>query len=83
MRQRLGIAAALLGDPSALMFDESFNGMDPEGIIWMRGFQPNTFNLRVTRYWLGRHDQGERPPELSLHGLSARRARAVASWQAP
>jgi ABC-2 type transport system ATP-binding protein len=37
MRQRLGIAAALLGDPSALMFDEPFNGMDPEGIIWMRG----------------------------------------------
>jgi ABC-2 type transport system ATP-binding protein len=38
MRQRLGIAAALLGDPSALMLDEPFNGMDPEGIIWMRGF---------------------------------------------
>jgi ABC-2 type transport system ATP-binding protein len=38
MRQRLGIAAALLGDPPALMFDEPFKGMDPEGIIWMRGF---------------------------------------------
>jgi ABC-2 type transport system ATP-binding protein len=38
MRQRLGIAAALLGDPAALMFDEPFNGMDPEGIVWMRGF---------------------------------------------
>jgi ABC-2 type transport system ATP-binding protein len=38
MRQRLGIAAAMLGDPSAVMFDEPFNGMDPEGIIWMRGF---------------------------------------------
>ncbi len=38
MRQRLGIAAALLGDPSALMLDEPFNGMDPEGIVWMRGF---------------------------------------------
>jgi ABC-2 type transport system ATP-binding protein len=38
MRQRLGIAAALLGDPPALMFDEPFNGMDPEGIMWMRGF---------------------------------------------
>jgi len=36
MRQRLGIAAALLGDPPALMMDEPFNGMDPEGIIWMR-----------------------------------------------
>jgi len=37
MRQRLGIAAALLGDPPALMFDEPFNGMDPEGFVWMRG----------------------------------------------
>jgi ABC-2 type transport system ATP-binding protein len=38
MRQRLGIAAALLGDPPALMLDEPFNGMDPEGIVWMRQF---------------------------------------------
>jgi ABC-2 type transport system ATP-binding protein len=38
MRQRLGIAAALLGDPPVLMLDEPFNGMDPEGIIWMREF---------------------------------------------
>ncbi|MFI5953984.1 ATP-binding cassette domain-containing protein [Cryptosporangium sp. NPDC051539] len=38
MRQRLGIAAALLGDPPAIMLDEPFNGMDPDGIIWMRGF---------------------------------------------
>jgi ABC-2 type transport system ATP-binding protein len=38
MRQRLGIAAAMLGDPAVLMMDEPFNGMDPEGIIWMRGY---------------------------------------------
>jgi ABC-2 type transport system ATP-binding protein len=38
MRQRLGIAAAMLGDPPVLMMDEPFNGMDPEGIVWMRGY---------------------------------------------
>ncbi len=38
MRQRLGMAAALLGNPPVLMFDEPFNGMDPEGIVWLRGF---------------------------------------------
>jgi ABC-2 type transport system ATP-binding protein len=38
MRQRLGIAAAILGDPPVIILDEPFNGMDPEGIVWMRGF---------------------------------------------
>jgi ABC-2 type transport system ATP-binding protein len=38
MRQRLGLAAAMLGDPRTLLFDEPANGLDPEGIQWMRRF---------------------------------------------
>jgi ABC-2 type transport system ATP-binding protein len=58
MRQRLGLATALLGDPAVLVLDEPANGLDPEGIQWLRGF------LRFLA-----HDQG-RTVLVSSHLLA-------------
>jgi ABC-2 type transport system ATP-binding protein len=38
MRQRLGLSAAMIGDPDVLILDEPANGLDPEGVKWLRGF---------------------------------------------
>ena len=58
MRQRLGIAHALLGDPGVLVLDEPANGLDPEGIYWMRGLLRD-FADRAGTVLLSSHLLGE------------------------
>ncbi len=58
MSQRLGIAAAMLGDPQVLMFDEPVNGLDPEGIIWIRQFM-QTMAARGRTVFVSSHLMGE------------------------
>jgi ABC-2 type transport system ATP-binding protein len=57
MRQRLGLAAALLGDPELLILDEPANGLDPEGVRWLRDF-------------LREYAAGQRTVLISSHVLS-------------
>jgi ABC-2 type transport system ATP-binding protein len=67
MRQRLGIACALLGDPSVLILDEPANGLDPEGIFWMRGLLRDFADRGGTVL-------------LSSHTCSARSRRSPTGW---
>jgi ABC-2 type transport system ATP-binding protein len=76
MRQRLGIAAALLGDPPVLMFDEPFNGMDPEGIVWLRGFL-RSLAARGRTVLVSSHLMSELQ-DVADHVIVAGRGRAIA-----
>src|SRR3954453_14112604 len=61
MRQRLGLAAALLGNPKAVILDEPANGLDPEGIRWLRGFLRHLADegrtLLISSHMLGEVEQ--------------------------
>ena len=76
MRQRLGIAAALLGEPRVVMLDEPFNGMDPEGIVWVRGLL-RSLAARGRAVLVSSHLMGELEA-LADHVLVAGRGRVVA-----
>ena len=78
MRQRLGLAAALLGDPRILVLDEPANGLDPQGIRWLRdllrGFAADGRAVLVSSHLLAEMDQLADDVIVIDHGRSVRQA---------
>ena len=88
MRQRLGLAHALLGDPEVLILDEPANGLDPDGMRWMRGllrdFADRGGTVLLSSHLL--HEvAGDRRPARDHRRRPDRRRRAPATscWPAP
>lgn len=80
MRQRLGIAAMLLGDPSVLVLDEPLNGLDPEGIAWVRALLRDLAAQGRTVF-VSSHLMGEMEATAD-HVLVLRRGRLIADLSA-
>ena len=59
MKQRLGIAAAMLGDPPVLVFDEPINGLDPDGIRWIRALPASRSPTRGATVFVSSHLMSE------------------------
>ncbi len=76
MKQRLGIAAAMLGDPPVLLFDEPVTGLDPDGIVWVRNFFRDLANEGRTVF-VSSHLMGEMAL-TAQHLIVIARGRAVA-----
>jgi ABC-2 type transport system ATP-binding protein len=76
MNQRLGIAAALLGDPQTLIFDEPINGLDPDGILWIRNLMKSLASQGRTVF-LSSHLMSEMA-QTADHLLVVARGRIIA-----
>jgi ABC-2 type transport system ATP-binding protein len=76
MRQRLGLAAALLGDPELLVLDEPANGLDPEGVRWRREFL-RAFAAQGRTVFVSSHHLAEVAQTVD-HAVIINRARLVA-----